>query len=511
MNRVDNLVKKLLEDPGVIERFDLDGDGELCDSERELLIRVVRGELARIPNEDAFEFSEGSYEDDRFKILGRVGSGGQGEAYLAVDDTHDEPVVVKLISLSALDDWKTLELFDREADVLAGLDHPGIPDLIGRFSLGEPRYGLGLVQAYVPGKNLQEILEEDGAISEDTLYNVANQLFDILKYIHEQSPPVVHRDIKPSNLILDDNFVLHLIDFGAARDLPRQTGGGSTIVGTHGYMPMEQYMGIARPETDLYAAGVTLLQLLCGKEPSVLPFEENRIRFETVVSESASMYALFEALLEPVAERRLSSSAKAKEMLRRDPRALLRTEAPTPMPLRVPDLVRRFPDWLEVDVQGTMLTFEVSGARKFRIQEEDGAVVILKGAINARITRAVGYGIGFILTVCAILAASTSTLVALVLGALAVVAVVQGHERDGYVRIDYLGVNVPGHGLLPFDRCHMFEARGHQIFLHHDDSSEVEIHVPVEDRTQTQFIVERLNLSLATYRERIGLGRFVQA
>src|SRR6185503_314055 len=95
------------------------------------------------------------------------------------------------------------------------------------------------------------------------------ELLGVLDYLHSRVPPVLHRDIKPANLIVRPDGSIARVDFGAVRNVFRSPDeDGSTVVGTHGYMPYEQYMGQASPASDLYALGATLLHLITGRGPS---------------------------------------------------------------------------------------------------------------------------------------------------------------------------------------------------------------------------------------------------
>ena len=100
-------------------------------------------------------------------------------------------------------------------------------------------------------------------LNEKEVENIAQQILEILKYLHSLDPPVIHQDIKPRNIIRDDNGKIYLVDFGAVQNIYHNTSmRAKTVFVTYGYMPSEQYRGKAIPATDLYSLGATLLHLL---------------------------------------------------------------------------------------------------------------------------------------------------------------------------------------------------------------------------------------------------------
>lgn len=206
----------------------------------------------------------------RYTVRGILGEGSMGRTYLADDAESGGPVAIKALYPSRLATVKDLQLFTREAKVLQKLDHPRIPHYVDAFDVGEgesARYYL--VQTFVDGETLRACLARGDRWDEDEVLTIARQILVVLRYMHECDPPVVHRDIKPDNVILRaSDGEPTLVDFGAVREIVRLTmGGGSTIIGTYGYMPPEQLMGTAVPGSDLYSLGITLLELLTHETP----------------------------------------------------------------------------------------------------------------------------------------------------------------------------------------------------------------------------------------------------
>jgi serine/threonine protein kinase len=205
-------------------------------------------------------------------ILGpRLGRGSQAETFLAKDSEAKagaaELVVVK--RLIPRGTWKSFELFEREAKVLSQLRHPGVPRFIATFE--EPPGTFNLVMERMPGDTLRELFDGDRRrLSELELRDILIRCLEILDYLHTRTPALVHRDLKPSNILRAPDGKISLVDFGGVLDGARQQG-GSTVVGTFGYMAPEQLHGEVTPATDLYALGATIVALAGGVEPEDVP------------------------------------------------------------------------------------------------------------------------------------------------------------------------------------------------------------------------------------------------
>ncbi len=221
---------------------------------------------------------------DRYLILGVLGTGGMGSVYKG-RDLHF-PNVTKLVAIKEMinltSDPTMYEMvvrnFEREADLLATLSHPAIPRIYDYFTHNQSAY---LVMEFIQGKDLEAILREtDDFLPEEEIIKWAIELCDVLSYLHGHKPqPVVFRDIKPSNIMIDQHGHVRLIDFGIARVF--QPGEKGTMIGTEGYSPPEQYRGEASPVGDIYALGATLHHLLTRRDPRAEPpfsFAERPIR-----------------------------------------------------------------------------------------------------------------------------------------------------------------------------------------------------------------------------------------
>jgi len=232
------------------------------------------------------------------------------------------PNIVKLVAvkemLNTAADPQTRETimrnFQREAHILAGLSHPSIPHIYDFFSEGNRAY---LVLEYIPGKNLETILNEtEGFLPERQVLEWAIELCDVLQYLHSREPaPVVFRDMKPANVMVTPSGRLVLVDFGIAKIF--QAGQKGTMIGTEGYAAPEQYRGEATPSVDIYALGATLHHLLTKRDPRTEPpfsFHERPIR-SINPNVSPELEAIVNRALAYNPEDRFRSAKEMKEAL----------------------------------------------------------------------------------------------------------------------------------------------------------------------------------------------------
>lgn len=215
----------------------------------------------------------------RYRVRKIIGQGGMGSIYLC-DDLRLEG---RQCALKEVEHDKTLPenlikeartQFQREATILARLDHPNLPKVSDFFSIAQRDY---LVMDFIPGKDLRTLMvearEKNSFLPESDVLDWANQLSDALSYLHNQSPAVLHRDIKPSNLKLTPNGILKLVDFGLVKVL---APGEVTITilqgqGTALYTPLEQYggdIGHTDARSDIFSFASTLYHLLTNKAPA---------------------------------------------------------------------------------------------------------------------------------------------------------------------------------------------------------------------------------------------------
>jgi serine/threonine-protein kinase len=216
----------------------------------------------------------------RYRIVGLIARGGMGAVYRAEDTRLDGAVVAVKEMASGFVRGDTeafaqaLADFQREATMLAKLRHAALPRVSDQFAEGGKHY---LVMEFIAGHTLRDALQRaDGRLPLPQALNYANQLCDVLAYLHAQQPPIIYRDLKPSNIMIiaageADQIVL--VDFGIARFYRPGRTTDTAIYVTNGYAPPEQYgQGQTDARTDVYALGVVLHQMLTGHDPAKPPF-----------------------------------------------------------------------------------------------------------------------------------------------------------------------------------------------------------------------------------------------
>ncbi len=204
-------------------------------------------------------------QNGRIKIIRQLAFGGLSAIYLAQINDLDLVVLKEAVIPAQADDnnRKQAELhLDREADLLAKLDHPNIAHVLDHFVEDGRHY---IVLEYVNGQDLRQLIKQSGIVSQSMAVKWAITIASILKFLHNQNPPIIHRDLTPDNLIRTNQGEIVLIDFGAANQfLGAATG---TIVGKHAYIPPEQLRGNTVLQSDIYALGCTIYYLLTGSDP----------------------------------------------------------------------------------------------------------------------------------------------------------------------------------------------------------------------------------------------------
>ncbi len=254
-----------------------------------------------------------------YELQQELGRGGFGVTYLAQRE-DGLLVALKALLINQLDQWKTLELFEREIAVLRSLDHPRVPDYVDHFHLGDdPRVpdGFALVQQFVDGFGLDAVVRGEHLLDPGQMVSWLAQILDVLAYLHQLSPPVIHRDVTPKNILLQDDGAAYLVDFGTVQAAARLASDTSlTSAGTFGYAPMEQFIGSAAPGSDLYGLGMTFLAVAAGHEPSEMPFVGTRVDVQTTARLDARVALILERMTEPDPRQRMGDARIALRQLR---------------------------------------------------------------------------------------------------------------------------------------------------------------------------------------------------
>jgi serine/threonine protein kinase len=260
------------------------------------------------------EIHAGAVFNKRYKVIEKLGNPKKNNTFLAADlRNEDREVVVKILSIAGLESWKEYDLFTREAETLKTLDHECIPHYIDYFSeeLGDEKCFF-LVHEYMPGKNLEDIIRGNHRFTENEIIGIAKEMLEILVFLQKFRPPIIHRDINPRNLIMGKNGRISLVDFGAVQEaMTRGHYGTQTVVGTVGYMPLEQLMGRSVEATDLHAVGVTLVFLLTHTDPVNIPVTDMKLDFRGLTRISDGFFDFIDILIDPDVAKRYQTSSEA--------------------------------------------------------------------------------------------------------------------------------------------------------------------------------------------------------
>jgi serine/threonine protein kinase len=299
-----------------------------------------------------------SLRGGRFRILGPLGEGAQGRTFDGVDAREGRPVAIKRFDVRGASAWKDVELAEREARVLQSLSHPKLPRYVDRF---EEDGALYLAMEKIEGENLAVIRKRGGALGQRDVERLLHDAAEVLAYLHGRSPPVIHRDLKPGNVIRRPDGSFAFVDFGAVRDKLRPEG-GSTVVGTFGFMAPEQFQGRALPASDVYAVGATAVAMLTGREPEQLPHKGLALDVRSALAGRADdrMIAVLEKMLEPDPDRRAGSIAPLLAQLKGPPGRNARRRTQETHPPWPPDARERF----EQEVRHWASKYERKRARK---------------------------------------------------------------------------------------------------------------------------------------------------
>lgn len=258
---------------------------------------------------------------NRYQVHSLIGQGGTGETYQAEDVQQHQWVALKVMSLKQLGTFDLLDRFEREAEILGTIDHPGVPDYIEHFRVEtDDDCRFYLAQEFASGKSLDRWVHDGWRATEAEVQRIALEILTTLEYLHGLEAPIIHRDIKPQNIIRQSDGRIYLVDFGAVQSAYRdQQVSQGTFIGTLGYMPPEQLRGQATFASDLYALGATLVFLLTHRNPDELPMQRMKIHFQGRVKLSAMFSLWLDRMLEPRLKHRFASAKAARMGLQTAP------------------------------------------------------------------------------------------------------------------------------------------------------------------------------------------------
>lgn len=200
----------------------------------------------------------------RYKILDSVGGGGMANVYLARDMILERDVAVKVLRPDIANDEEFIRRFHREAQAATSLNHPNIVSI---YDVGEDEQIFYIVMEYIDGSTLKQYIQKNGPLSNEESVNIMLQLTSAISHAHENQ--IVHRDIKPQNILIDENGVVKVTDFGIAVALSSTTiTQTNSFLGSVHYLSPEQARGgMATKKSDIYSLGIVMFELITGRLP----------------------------------------------------------------------------------------------------------------------------------------------------------------------------------------------------------------------------------------------------
>lgn len=207
---------------------------------------------------------KGQKINDRYEIIRVIGEGGMANVYLAMDTILNRKVAVKVLRGDLATDEKFVRRFQREALSASSLNHPNIVEM---YDVGEDDGNFYIVMEYVEGKNLKQLIKRRTKLSLPEVIDIMKQLTDGIAHAHDSF--IIHRDIKPQNMLILDNGLVKITDFGIAVALnSTQLTQTNSVMGSVHYLPPEQAAGKgATFKSDIYSLGILMYELVTGKLP----------------------------------------------------------------------------------------------------------------------------------------------------------------------------------------------------------------------------------------------------
>ena len=207
---------------------------------------------------------KGERINDRYLIIRTIGEGGMANVYLAHDTILDRDVAIKVLRGDLADDEKFVRRFQREAISASSLSHPNIVEM---YDVGEDNGAYYIVMEYVPGRTLKSLIKRRGALTIPEVLDIMLQLTSGIAHAHASY--IIHRDIKPQNVMILDDGMVKITDFGIAMALnSNELTQTNSVMGSVHYLPPEQANGSGSTiKSDIYSLGIMMYELLTGKLP----------------------------------------------------------------------------------------------------------------------------------------------------------------------------------------------------------------------------------------------------
>ncbi|MBQ8659760.1 MAG: Stk1 family PASTA domain-containing Ser/Thr kinase [Bacilli bacterium] len=207
---------------------------------------------------------KGQKINDRYQIIKSIGEGGMANVYLAYDTILDRDVAVKVLRGDLSNDEKFVRRFQREALNASSLSHPNIVEV---YDVGDDNGQYFIVMEYIDGKNLKDLVKKRGKLTVTEVVDIMSQIADGLSVAHDSY--IIHRDIKPQNIMILENGLVKITDFGIAMAMnATQLTQTNSVMGSVHYLPPEQASGKGSTlKSDIYSMGILMYELLTGTLP----------------------------------------------------------------------------------------------------------------------------------------------------------------------------------------------------------------------------------------------------
>ncbi|TFH13592.1 MAG: serine/threonine protein kinase [Lentisphaerales bacterium] len=233
-----------------------------------------------------------AFFSSRYKLVKPIGKGGMGIVYKAFDKVLNIDVAIKFLPERLTRNKVAISRFRREASTAMQLSHENILKL---HNLEVDRHRMFLIMEFVDGRDMRRILQHEGAFSESVVVQIVGSCASAMDYAHERG--IVHRDLKPENLMLNQNFILKLVDFGTVHTVAGSLKAGHYIEGSPPYISPEQIVGTELDaRCDVYSLGVMAYEFLAGHPP----FDYNASLETLVNSPVPELEGVPEAFVQPI-------------------------------------------------------------------------------------------------------------------------------------------------------------------------------------------------------------------
>ena len=329
---------------------------------------------------------KGQKINDRYQIIKSIGEGGMANVYLAYDTILDRDVAVKILRGDLSNDEKFVRRFQREALNASSLSHPNIVEV---YDVGEDNGQYFIVMEYIEGKNLKDLLKKRGKLTVSEVVDIMSQISDGLSIAHDSY--IIHRDIKPQNIMILENGMVKITDFGIAMAMnATQLTQTNSVMGSVHYLPPEQASGkCSTLKSDIYSMGILMYELLTG----TLPYRGDNaveIALKHLKEPLPSIREELSDIPQSVENVILKSASKNPKNRYNDAREMYE-DLKTVLDESREDEERHEYQYPELDSDGKKFTKQIENAAKFEeedVEEEEGSEeIVVKQITNDEVKK----------------------------------------------------------------------------------------------------------------------------